>query len=476
MSDIINLSIKELHYNLKNKVFTAVELTKAYLAKNDNINAFITKTPELALDMARRADQAIAQGRCTFMTGIPLGIKDMFCTRGVLTTAASKMLSNFVSPYEATVTHKLFAQNAVMLGKTNMDEFAMGSANRYSYYGSVCNPWQTQCVPGGSSGGSAAAVAARLCAGALGSDTGGSVRQPAAFCGVVGVKPTYGRCSRWGMIAFASSLDQAGVLTRTVTDALLMLATICGYDEKDSRSFKVSALSTVINSDIKGKKIGIIKQYKDVSLIPEMQNLWQNTMNWLQERGAEIVEVDLSYIVYSLPVYYILSCAEAATNLARYDGVRYGLRINADTLDEMYTLTRSAGFGSEVKRRILLGTYVLSAGYYEAYYKQADLIRNLIIQDFVTAFEKVEAILTLTTPNEAFAIDKVIDPLTMYLNDLFTIPASLAGLPAISVPVALSSHGLPLGIQLISNYYQENTLCNFAKAVEEEARFNNVIH
>lgn len=424
---------------------------------------------------AAESDKKIAGGNAGLLEGVPIAVKDLFCTKGVHSQSCSNILKGFKPEYESTVTSNLFAAGAVMPGKTNMDEMAMGSANITSCYGVVKNPWNKELVAGGSSGGSAAAVAADIAIAALGSDTGGSIRQPAAFTGLVGMKPTYGRCSRWGMIAFASSLDQAGPIAKTVKDSALLLQAIAGYDKKDSTSTNLTVpdFAAACKTDIKGKKIGIPKEYRVEGTNQEIIDLWEKGIQLLKDAGAEIVEISLPHSKYALPTYYIIAPAEASSNLARYDGVRYGLRVDGNSLDEMYENTRAEGFGWEVKRRIMIGTYVLSAGYYDAYYKKAQRVRNLIAQDFAKAFEKVDAILTPTTPTEAFKIgEKQEDPITMYLNDLFTVAASLAGLPAMSLPIGLSKNGLPLGLQLITGALQEEKLFNIGSGLEAAAQFN----
>ncbi|KJV68791.1 Asp-tRNA(Asn)/Glu-tRNA(Gln) amidotransferase subunit GatA [Candidatus Neoehrlichia procyonis] len=476
MKELLKLSIVEMHQGLKNKDFSAVELTQAHInsVENDNLNAFVTKTPEIALEAAQKVDTLLRNSSTISpMAGIPVGIKDLFCTKNIKTTACSNILREFIPMYESTVSHRLLQHGAVMLGKLNMDEFAMGSANINSCFGPVKNPWkksdQKDLVPGGSSGGSSAAVAGFLCAGALGSDTGGSIRQPAAFCGIVGIKPTYGRCSRWGMISFASSLDQAGVLTRTVEDAALMLETVCGYDYKDSTSSKVPVPNFVnqITNNVQGKRIGIPAEYQIFQHHEDIIKIWQQNIQYLQNCGAEIIDISLPHSQYSLPVYYIISSSEASSNLARYDGVKYGTRVLSNNLNDMYELTRSLNMGQEVKTRILMGAYVLSSGYYDAYYDKAQRIRYLIMQDFVKAFEKVDYILTPTTPNEAFEIDDKPDILDMYASDIFTVSVNLAGLPAISVPAGLSKNKLPLALQIIGNYYDEGGILNVASIIQK---------
>lgn len=484
MTELTHLSLAEMRDALKAKKISSKELTKAHLDKieklNPKLNAYITQTPEIALKQAEASDIRLAKGEGGSMEGVPIGVKDLFCTKGVLTTAASHILDGFKPQYESTVTTNLFKQGGVMLGKTNLDEFAMGSANITSYYGNVINPWKGRegkdLVPGGSSGGSSAAVAARIAPMALGTDTGGSIRQPAAFTGTTGIKPTYGRCSRWGIIAFASSLDQAGPIARTVRDCAISLTAMAGYDPKDSTSANIPVpdFEKALGGSVKGIRIGIPKEYSVDGLDAEIAALWKKGADMLKSAGAEIVEVSLPYTKYALPTYYVIAPAECSSNLARYDGVRFGLRVNGDkgSLEEMYELTRAAGFGAEVKRRIMIGTYVLSAGYYDAYYKKAQRVRTLIAEDFKKAFEKVDVILTPTAPTPAFAIgEKQDDPITMFLNDVFTVPTSLAGLPGISLPIGLSENGLPLGLQLIGKAFDEETVFKVAGALEEAAQF-----
>ncbi len=484
MTHLTHLTIAEAKKGLASKAFTAVELTEAHLNAQDalqSLNAFTTKTAEIALTQAKAADERMAHGQAKPLDGIPVAVKELFCTKGVRSTACSHILNGFVPPYESTVSAKLQAAGGVMIGKTNMDEFAMGSANITSYDGNVISPWKAKgsnkdLVPGGSSGGSAAAVSARMAMGALGSDTGGSIRQPAAFTGIVGIKPTYGRCSRYGMIAFASSLDQAGVFTRTVEDAALMLKEVCGFDAKDSTSvpYEVPDFAASLGQSVKGLKVGIPKEYRVEGMPSEIDALWQQGIDWLKDAGAEVMEVSLPHTHYALPTYYIIAPAECSSNLARYDGVRYGLRVMeaGDSIHDMYEKTRAAGFGAEVKRRIMIGTYVLSAGYYDAYYKKAQRVRTLIANDFKAAFDKVDVLLTPTAPSAAFAIgEKMDDPVAMYLNDVFTVPASLAGLPGISIPAGLSSEGLPLGLQLIGRAFDEETVFRASHALEKAAAF-----
>ncbi|PIR32604.1 MAG: Asp-tRNA(Asn)/Glu-tRNA(Gln) amidotransferase GatCAB subunit A [Alphaproteobacteria bacterium CG11_big_fil_rev_8_21_14_0_20_44_7] len=485
MSKLTELTIEEALEGLKNKELSAKDLARAHLdamEEHRDLNSFITETPEIALQQADEADKRIAAGEAKLLDGIPIAVKDLFCTKGVHSQSCSHILDGFKPEYESSVTQKLFDNGGVMLGKTNMDEMAMGSATTNSYYGACKNPWGKKIgvdlVPGGSSGGSAAAVSANLALGALGSDTGGSIRQPAAFCGVTGMKPTYGRCSRWGMIAFASSLDQAGTFGKTVKDNALLLQAIAGHDPKDSTSIPgdIPDFSSMIGQDIKGKKIGIPKEYNAAGMPEEISELWKEGAKMLEKEGAEIVEISLPHTKFALPTYYIIAPAEASSNLARYDGVRYGLRVEGKTLDEMYENTRAEGFGAEVKRRIMIGTYVLSAGYYDAYYKKAQKVRTLIYNDFHSAFANVDAILTPTTPSEAFKIgEKQDDPITMYLNDLFTVAASLAGLPSISLPIGLSKNKLPLGLQLITAPMQEEKLFNIAHVLESAADFKSKI-
>jgi aspartyl-tRNA(Asn)/glutamyl-tRNA(Gln) amidotransferase subunit A len=482
MTDLTSLTIAAARDKLAKKEFTALELTDAHLAameKAKDWNAFIFTTPEVARARARTADARLQSGIAGALEGIPLGIKDLFCTEGVQTTAASHILEGFKPQYESTVTQKLRDAGSVMLGKLNLDEFAMGSSNMTSYFGSVKNPWKAtgrsdDLVPGGSSGGSAAAVSGYLAMGATGTDTGGSIRQPAAFCGIVGVKPTYGRCSRWGIVAFASSLDQAGPMTRTVRDAAIMLRVMCGHDPKDSTSapMAVPDFEAVLSQGVKGLRIGIPKEYRPDGLNAEVAALWDKGIQWMKDAGATIVDISLPHTSSALPTYYIVAPAEASSNLARYDGVRYGQRVEGKSLDEMYSKTRAAGFGTEVKRRILIGTYVLSAGYYDAYYLKAQKVRTLIAQDFDKAFENVDAILTPTAPSAAFGLnDKQDDPVAMYLNDVFTVPASLAGIPGASVPAGLNSDGLPLGLQVLTKRWDEETLFRVCQVLEDAAQF-----
>ncbi|MGD9738113.1 MAG: Asp-tRNA(Asn)/Glu-tRNA(Gln) amidotransferase subunit GatA [Bauldia sp.] len=481
-NDLTGLTIAELRDGYAQKTFTATEVTWAYLNAIEaarELNAYVVTTPDRAIASARASDARIESGELRPLEGIPLGIKDLFCTEGVHTQAASHILDGFKPFYESTVTSRLFADGALMLGKLNMDEFAMGSSNETSYYGPVVNPWRSsqsngKLVPGGSSGGSSAAVAAQLCAGATATDTGGSIRQPAAFTGTVGIKPTYGRCSRWGIVAFASSLDQAGPIARTVRDNAILLRSMAGHDPKDTTSadLPVPDYEAAIGKSIRGKKIGIPREYRVDGMPAEIEALWQRGRDFLKDAGAEIVDISLPHTKYALPAYYIVAPAEASSNLARYDGVRYGLRAQGSDVISMYENSRAAGFGSEVKRRILTGTYVLSAGYYDAYYLRAQKVRTLIKRDFEEAFAAgVEAILTPATPSAAFAVGGMANasPIEMYLNDIFTVTANMAGLPGIAVPAGLDGSELPLGLQLIGRPFEEETLFSAAQVIEEAA-------
>jgi aspartyl-tRNA(Asn)/glutamyl-tRNA(Gln) amidotransferase subunit A len=481
---MFELSLAQARAALRAKDISSRELTGAYLGAietlNPRINAYITPTPELALAQADAADAALARGEAGPLTGIPLAIKDLFCTKGVRTTAGSNILSSFIPPYESTVSANLLRDGAVFLGKANMDEFAMGSANVTSAYGTVTNPWtrtgdNRPLVPGGSSGGSAAAVAARMALGATATDTGGSIRQPAAFCGIVGIKPTYGRCSRWGVVAFASSLDQAGPVARNVEDCAILLGSMAGFDPKDSTSAEqaVPDFQAACARGVKGLRIGVPREYRMDGMAPEIEALWQQGLSWLREAGATIVDVSLPHTKYGLAAYYIVAPAEASSNLARYDGVRFGLREAGKDLTELYENTRAAGFGAEVKRRILIGTYVLSAGYYEAYYLRAQKVRALILRDFDAAFQQVDALVTPATPTAAFGLgDRMDDPITMYLNDVFTVPVNMAGLPGLSVPAGLDAQGLPLGLQVIGRKFDEETVFAVGAAIERAAGFS----
>lgn len=482
---LTHLSIAEAVDALAARRISAVELTEAHIAAiaalNPVLNAYVTETPEIARAQAEAADAARAAGSAGPLAGIPLAIKDLFCTKGVRTTAGSRILDPFVPPYESTVSGNLLADGAVMLGKVNMDEFAMGSSNMTSAYGAVTNPWRRRqdpdaaLVPGGSSGGSAAAVAAGMAMGATGTDTGGSIRQPAAFCGIAGIKPSYGRCSRFGVIAFASSLDQAGPFARTVEDCAILLRSMAGYDPKDSTSVNtpVPDYRAACARSVKGLRIGVPREYRMDGMPGEIEALWQQGLDWLRAEGAEIVDVSLPHTKYGLATYYIVAPAEASSNLARYDGVRFGQRVDGADLREMYERTRAEGFGEEVRRRILIGTYVLSAGYYDAYYLRAQKLRALILRDFTEAFAKVDALLTPTAPSAAFAQGaNMDDPVKMYLNDIFTVPASMAGVPGMSVPAGLDADGLPLGLQVIGRPFDEETVFAVSRAIERAAGFS----
>ncbi|MGV3652192.1 MAG: Asp-tRNA(Asn)/Glu-tRNA(Gln) amidotransferase subunit GatA [Devosia sp.] len=484
MTDLTRLSIADARKGLDAKTFSARELTDAYLgaieAANPALNAYIAVTPDKARDMAVASDARIAKGEAGPLEGIPLGIKDLFGTKGVHTQAASHILDGFKPGYESTVTSNLWRDGAVMLGKLNMDEFAMGSSNETSYYGPVVNPWRargsnTNLVPGGSSGGSASAVAAWLCAGATATDTGGSIRQPAAFTGTVGIKPTYGRCSRWGVVAFASSLDQAGPIARTVEDAALMMTSMSGFDPKDSTSVDLAVpdFAAAVERGVKGLVIGVPREYRMDGMPEEIEALWQEGLSWLKAEGAEIRDISLPHTKYALPAYYIVAPAEASSNLARYDGVKYGLRVTGKDITDLYELSRAAGFGRDVKRRVMIGTYVLSAGYYDAYYVRAQKVRTLIKRDFEQVFAAgVDAILTPATPSAAFGVgdeDMKADPVKMYLNDIFTVTVNMAGLPGIAVPAGMDGQGLPLGLQLIGKPFDEETLFAAARVIERSA-------
>jgi len=484
-SSLLALTLAEARAALAQKSFSARELAAAYndaVKVAEPLNAYITPTPERALAMADAADQRLARAEALPLDGIPIAVKDLYCTKDVLTTAGSHILDGFRPSYESTVTDKLWQAGAVMLGKTNLDEFAMGSSSTTSWHGPVENPWRRAgdnrpLVPGGSSGGSAAAVAARAALAAIGTDTGGSIRQPASFCGIVGLKPTYGRCSRWGVVAYASSLDHPGPMTRTVRDAAILLRAMSGHDPRDSTSAPVPVpdFEAALTGDIRGLRVGIPREYRVDGMPGEIEALWVQGVEWLRAAGAEPVEISLPMTKYALPTYYIIAPAEASSNLARYDGVRFGLRVEGDSIDEMYELTRAAGFGAEVRRRVLIGTYVLSAGYYDAYYLKAQRVRTLIARDFVTAFEEVDCILTPTAPSAAFAIgEKSEDPIAMYLNDVFTVPANLAGVPVVSVPAGLSDDGLPLGLQIIGRAFDEETVLRAAEVLEAAARFRHL--
>lgn len=484
MTDLTSLTIADARSKLRAKEFSATELTEAFIGNvegGDALNAWCEKTSDLAREQAQTADARLAEGDAPSLCGIPLGIKDLFCTNGIRSQAGSNILEDFKPPYESTVTSNLWADGAVMLGKLSMDEFAMGSSNETACYGPVINPWRrkgddTKLTPGGSSGGSSAALAASMAMATTGTDTGGSIRQPAAFTGTVGLKPTWGRVSRWGIVAFASSLDQAGPFTRTVRDSAIMLQSMASVDEKDSTSADIAVpdYEAALTGDVKGKRIGIPKEYTVDGMSAEITKFWEEGAEYLRAQGAEIVEISLPHTKYALPAYYIVSPAECSSNLARYDGVRYGKRAalsQGDGITELYEKTRAEGFGDEVKRRIMIGTYVLSAGYYDAYYTRAQKVRRLINRDFEQAFEKVDAILTPTTPSPAFGLGEKSDPLEMYLQDIFTVTVNMAGLPGISIPAGLSSDGLPLGLQLIGKAFDEANLLNTAYALETALDF-----
>ena len=488
MSDLIKLSLSDARQALRDKEITAVELTQAHIAHMEasrQLNAVVLETPERAIEMAKASDQRIQNGTAGILEGLPIGVKDLFCTKDVRTTACSNILGDFTPPYESTVTQQLWDAGAVMLGKLNNDEFAMGSSNETSRFGPVINPWRAKdsddnLVPGGSSGGSSSAVSAYIGVAATATDTGGSIRQPAAFTGTVGIKPTYGRCSRWGIVAFASSLDQAGPITRNVRDAAIMTGAMAGHDVKDTTSIDIPVpdYEAALTGDIRGLKIGIPKEYRVDGMPREIEDLWQQGMDWLKDAGAEIVYVSLPHTQYALPAYYIIAPAEASSNLARYDGVRYGNRvITGGDITSMYEATRAAGFGDEVKRRVMIGTYVLSAGYYDAYYMKALKVRRLIADDFTQAFKACDVLLTPTTPSAAFPLGQnQDDPLTMYLNDVFTVTANLAGLPAMSLPTGLDARGLPLSLQLIGPAFGEEIILKTAHVIEGAAQFTAQPH
>ncbi|MBF9152989.1 Asp-tRNA(Asn)/Glu-tRNA(Gln) amidotransferase subunit GatA [Novosphingobium jiangmenense] len=487
MTNITDLGIAAIRDGVAKGTFSATEVATAFNAAVEAaqpaLNAFIVTTPEKALEAAAKVDADRAAGKpLGTMAGVPIGMKDLFATKGTQTTAASKILEGFKPQYESTVSQKLWDAGAGMLGKLNLDQFAMGSSNETSAFGNVISPWRrpgdtAPLAPGGSSGGSSAAVAARIAPAATGTDTGGSIRQPAAFTGISGIKPTYGRCSRWGVVAFASSLDQAGAMAHDVTDCAIMLEAMAGFDPKDSTSLNlpVPEWTASLNADMRGKKVGIPREYRLEGMDPDVAKSWDDGIAWLKDAGAEIVEISLPHTKYALPTYYIIAPAEASSNLARYDGVRYGLRDLPDGagLQDMYAATRAAGFGPEVKRRIMIGTYVLSAGFYDAYYTQAQKVRTLIARDFTNAFMDVDVILVPTAPSSAFALgEKSADPLEMYLNDVFSVPASLAGLPAMSVPAGLDRNGLPLGLQVIGKAFDEQGVLNASLALEQRAQFS----
>jgi len=483
-SSLLDLTLAEAREAIRLRKISSRELTSAFVTAVEgarSLNAFITETPDKAFEMAEESDRRVAAGSARALEGLPLAIKDLFCTKGVRTTAGSNILSNFVPPYEATVTQNLWDSGAVMLGKTNMDEFAMGSSNETSHFGPVINPWRARnsnqnLVPGGSSGGSSSAVAAHLCLAATGTDTGGSIRQPAAVTGTVGLKPTYGRCSRWGVVAFASSLDQAGPMTRTVRDAAVLLKVMASVDTKDSTSVDapIPDYEGALENGVKGLRIGVPKEYRIEGAPPEIDSLWARGAEWLKAQGAEVVDVSLPHTKYALPAYYIVAPAEASSNLARYDGVRYGHRAaRTEDVIDLYERSRAEGFGAEVQRRILIGTYVLSAGYYDAYYARAQKLRTLIARDFTNVFATCDAILTPATPGPAFAIGaKTADPVSMYLNDVFTVTVNLAGLPGLAVPAGLTGNGLPLGLQIVGKAFDEETVLRVGRAIEVAADFH----
>lgn len=483
MTDLTKLTLKAALDGLTSRAFTSEEITRAHIQTieraNPALNAYVLLTFDQALDMAKASDSRLSRGEGGALEGAPLGIKDLFCTHGVRTTAGSRILDSFTPQYESTVTSQLWRDGAVMLGKLNLDEFAMGSSNETSAYGPVVNPWRVAggnaaLTPGGSSGGSAAAVAADLCLGATATDTGGSIRQPAAFTGTVGIKPTYGRCSRWGVVAFASSLDQAGPIAKTVEDAAILLKSMSGHDPKDSTSLDIAVpdFPAFVGRSVKGLRIGVPREYRIDGMPAEIEALWAKGVEWLEAAGCEIVDISLPHTKYALPCYYIVAPAEASSNLARYDGMRYGLRVEGGSLSDTYENSRAAGFGTEVKRRVLIGAYVLSAGYYDAYYVKALKVRRRIAQDFDAIWDRVDAVLTPSTPSAAFALgERSADPVTMYLNDIFTVTANLAGLPGISVPAGLDAQGLPLGLQLIGKPLDEATLFSLAGAIEDAAAF-----
>jgi aspartyl-tRNA(Asn)/glutamyl-tRNA(Gln) amidotransferase subunit A len=483
MTNLTHLSIADALKKLKAKEFTATELAEAHIKACESareLNCFITETFDHARAQAKESDARYAKGAMRDLDGIPVAMKDLYCTVGIQTTAASKILQGFKPPYESTVSANMWRDGCVMLGKSSLDEFAMGSSNTTSAYGNVINPWRSKAnpskdlVPGGSGGGSAAAVAARIAMGATGTDTGGSIRQPAAFCGITGIKPTYGRCSRFGIIAFASSLDQAGPTARSVEDCALLLKSMAGYDPKDSTSVNrpVPDYAAALGGSVKGLRVGVPKEYRVEGTNPEIIKFWEQGIAMLKDAGAEIVDVSLPHTKYALACYYIVAPAECSSNLARYDGVKFGLRVEGENLVDTYEKTRAEGFGREVKRRILVGTYVLSAGYYDAYYNKARKVRKLIWQDFINAYQKCDVLLTPTAPSAAFGIgENTQDPVTMYLNDLFTIPASMAGMPGMSLPVGLNSDGLPIGLQLIGRPFEEGQLLNVGHALEKAAKF-----
>ena len=479
MSNITNQTLSELIKNIKSKKLSSTEITKAFIERSEKskkLNAYVTDNFSLAIEKAKNFDD-----KPNFdlkLPGIPIAVKDLFCTNGIKTTAGSKILNNFIPTYESTVTQNIWDQGGILLGKLNCDEFAMGSSNETSFYGNVQNPIGQNLVPGGSSGGSSCAVAANLTPVTIGTDTGGSIRQPASFTGTVGLKPTYGSCSRYGIVAFASSLDQAGPMSKNVKDAAILLEVISSFDKKDSTSinFKRNKYSKDLSNNIKGKKIGIPKEYRVNDMPEEIEDLWKKGIDFIKECGADVIDISLPHTTYALPTYYIVAPAEASSNLARYDGVKYGFRSPGENLIDMYEKTRSEGFGEEVKRRIMIGTYVLSSGYYDAYYLKAQKVRQMIKKDFDDAYQKVDAILTPSTPSSAFKIgEKSSDPVSMYLNDIFTVPVNLAGLPGISIPAGLDKNGYPLGLQIIGKPFDEQNILNIAYSMEEKINFKNKV-
>ena len=479
MSELTSLKLTELVKNIKEKKISSSEITKAFIdrsEKSKKLNTYITEDFASAIEKAKKFDEN--PNFDLKLPGIPIAVKDLFCTNGIKTTAGSKILNNFIPTYESTVTQNIWDQGGILLGKLNCDEFAMGSSNETSYFGNVKNPIGKDLVPGGSSGGSSSSLAANLTPVTIGTDTGGSIRQPASFTGTVGLKPTYGSCSRYGIVAFASSLDQAGPMSKNVKDSSLLLEVISSYDSKDSTSidFKRNKYSEELTNNIKGKKIGIPKEYRVDNMPDEIEDLWKKGIDYVKQCGAEVIDISLPHTNYALPAYYIVAPAEASSNLARYDGVKYGYRTEGMNLTEMYEKTRSGGFGNEVKRRIMIGTYVLSSGYYDAYYLKAQKVRRLIKKDFDEAYSKVDAILTPSTPSSAFKIgEKTNDPISMYLNDIFTVPVNLAGLPGISIPAGVDKNGYPLGLQIIGKPFDEQTILNIAYSMEEKINFKNNI-
>lgn len=477
MTDLTTLTIAQVRQELRKKTFSTLELVDAYIKnmhRHRHLNCYITETLDLAREQAKRADRRLRQQTSRLLEGVPIAHKDLLCTKGVRTTAGAKILEDFIPPYESTVSKRLQQEGAISLGKLNLDQFGMGSTTTTSYFGPTKNPWKKTVVCGGSSGGSAVAVASDMAIAATATDTGGSIRQPAAFCGVSGIKPTYGRCSRYGIIAYASSLDQCGVIAKDVRDCAIMLQVMCGFDHRDSTSLDkpVPQFSTLLREGAKGVRVGIPKEYTVDGISKDVEDVWQKGIRILQRQGAKIVEVSLPHTSYALPSYYIIACAESSSNLARYDGVRYGLRIAGENLIDMYAKTRACGFGSEVKRRILMGTFVLSEGFFDAYYQKAQRVRTLVAQDFMESFKMVDVLLTPVTKGEAFVAGDDDDPVKMYLNDLFTVPVNLAGLPALSIPIGLSSQDLPLGLQIIGKPFEEQSVLDVAYTLERNVNFS----